>query len=61
MVLALRPMMLQTGKSYLIQASTNLIAWTTIQAFTAFSNAIEFVDTSAGDYPGRYYRIVLVE
>jgi len=54
-------MMLETGMSYLIQESTDLITWTTLQAFLAFGSAIEFVDTEAGNYPGRFYRIVLVE
>lgn len=55
------PMKLETGKSYLIQASTNLVTWTTLQAFVAFGNAIEFVDTQAMNYPGRFYRIVQVD
>jgi hypothetical protein len=55
------PMMLETGRSYLIQASTDLVAWTTIQAFQTFGSAIEFVDTEAGSYPGRFYRITLLE
>ncbi len=55
------PMKLETGKSYLIQASTNLVTWTTLQAFVAFGNAIEFVDTQAMNYPGRFYRIVQLD
>ncbi len=55
------PMLLEPGKSYLIQVSPDLVTWTTLQAFTAFGNAIDFVDTLAGNYPRRFYRIVQVE
>ncbi len=55
------PMQLESGRSYLIQASTDLATWTTLEAFTAIGNAVEFVDTQAGNYPGRFYRIVQVD
>ncbi len=55
------PMQLEAGKSYLIQASSDLVHWTTLQAFTAQGNALEFVDTQAGSYPGRFYRLIQLE
>jgi hypothetical protein len=55
------PMQLEAGRSYLIQATSDLITWTTLETFTAVGNAVEFVDTQAGNYPGRFYRIVQVD
>jgi len=55
------PMQLEAGKSYLIQASSDLVNWTTLQAFTALGSAMEFVDIQAGSYPGRFYRLIQLE
>jgi peptidoglycan/xylan/chitin deacetylase (PgdA/CDA1 family) len=44
---------------YLIQASTNLVNWTTVSTNMADANgAFSFTDTDAPVYPARYYRFV---
>jgi hypothetical protein len=45
-----------TGQAYEIQASTNLLAWTTLATVTAANHAIQFVDISAAPLAFRYYR-----
>ncbi|HEX3102648.1 MAG TPA: hypothetical protein VHQ01_12680, partial [Pyrinomonadaceae bacterium] len=47
------------GKSYLIQATTNIASpvWITIATNTAGTNGLFiFIDTDAPNYPSRYYR-----
>lgn len=41
------------GAQYVIQATTNLVNWTTLQTNTA---PFTFVDTDAGNYKQRFYR-----
>jgi hypothetical protein len=44
---------------YQVQASTNLRHWTTIFARVAHTAMVQYVDTSAGNYSCRFYRVVI--
>jgi hypothetical protein len=48
------------GRTYWIQATDNLVSWTTIATvvFPA-SGVINYVDSDAANHPGRYYRLAL--
>lgn len=47
------------GRTYRVQASTDLHVWTTIGTFTVPEDGIaDFSDTNAFNYPARYYRTV---
>lgn len=46
-------------RPYLIQASTNLTAWASISTNTAAAGLINFFDTSASNYPIRFYRAIV--
>ena len=46
-----------TGRSYLIEASTNLVTWTAIATNLA-GGPMEFLDANAGKYLRRYYRLL---
>jgi hypothetical protein len=47
------------NQTYLIQASTDLIKWTTIATQkSAADGTIQFVDPNAAQYTSRYYRVV---
>ncbi|MGA2175973.1 MAG: MBG domain-containing protein [Verrucomicrobiota bacterium] len=47
------------NRVYQIQASTNLVVWTTLSTVTADpAGIIEFLDAAAKDYPHRFYRAV---
>ncbi|HEY1170309.1 MAG TPA: lamin tail domain-containing protein [Verrucomicrobiae bacterium] len=47
-----------TGKVHLIQASTDLVNWTTIGTVTPGSNSMQFEDTNADSNVRRYYRVI---
>ena len=47
----------QTGRTYRVQASTNLVNWTTIRTITGSANPIAFRDTNAPP-TRRFYRAV---
>jgi hypothetical protein len=47
----------QTGRGYVVQASTNLVNWEAVGAFVALSSAVDFTET-AGQHARRFYRIV---
>ena len=50
----------ETGKTYYLQASTNLAQWVTIQELQAGSNALNrFLDPDAVFFPARFYRILV--
>jgi hypothetical protein len=52
----------QTGHSYQIQASTDLIAWTTIGTQAVDSSGVfAFTDNDAPNYPARFYRTLDVQ
>jgi uncharacterized repeat protein (TIGR01451 family)/uncharacterized delta-60 repeat protein len=47
------------NKTYVIEASTNLVDWTPIHTNTSLSGAVSFVDTNAASFPsGRFYRAI---
>jgi len=50
-----------TGKSYQIQASTDLIQWETVATNTSTEQLNLFIDTNAGQYTRRYYRVKLMQ
>lgn len=46
------------GVIYQIDASTNLVNWTTLTNLTSTGGFIVFTDLSATNFPGRFYRAV---
>jgi hypothetical protein len=46
------------GKTYVLQASTNLLDWTPIATNVAGSAAFEMMDVDATNIPYRFYRVV---
>jgi hypothetical protein len=47
------------GRRYTIQASANLVDWIDLQTITVSGGSFNFVDTSAAEYPTRFYRAQL--
>lgn len=47
----------QPDTNYVVQASVNLVDWTNISTNTATSDFLDLVDTDAGFYPWRFYRL----
>ena len=47
----------EAGRNYTLQASTNLISWTTLMNFTATNSPIILLDTNASSFTLRFYRI----
>ncbi len=48
----------QTGPDYAVQATTNLISWTTVWRTNSPPIPFSWVDTNAGAYFNRFYRLV---
>ncbi|MGD1083115.1 MAG: hypothetical protein ABSA47_00025 [Verrucomicrobiota bacterium] len=48
-----------SATSALIQGSTNLVDWTSLQTNTPFSGALLFDDPLAAAYSGRFYRVLI--
>jgi len=46
------------GKNYILQATTNLFDWTSLGTNFAPSNSFYFLDSSASNYPQRFYRAI---
>ena len=47
----------QPGKSYVIQASTDLVSWTSVVTnATSFGGTLQFTDTNVVSFPYRFYR-----
>ena len=55
---AIRQIAGAAGKTYLLQASTNLVDWTVIATNVAPAGVFEITDASATNYPYRFYRAV---
>ncbi len=49
------------AQSFAIQASTNLVDWTTVSIDTLLGNSQDFVDAEAGSLPWRFYRVLPLE
>jgi len=47
----------QPGPEFAVEASTNLVGWSAL--WTTNSIPFDWVDTNAGAYPTRFYRLVL--
>ncbi len=47
----------EIGKSYVLQASTNLATWTPLFTFTSTNSPTVLVDTAAKDFKYRFYRV----
>jgi len=47
------------GGNYVLQASTNLLDWTSISSNTATTNSLNLFDLNATNFPSRYYRVLL--
>ncbi len=46
------------GYSYVLQGTTNLIAWTSLSTNTAATNVLNLIDPSATNFPYRFYRVL---
>jgi len=47
------------GYNYIVQASTNITSWIPVSTNTAGTNGLFiYIDSSAMNYPSRYYRSV---
>jgi hypothetical protein len=46
----------QNNRSYVVQASSNLVNWVSLNTNVAFTGEFEFLDTNAPAFPRRYYR-----
>jgi hypothetical protein len=46
------------SRLYDVQASTNLVEWTTVTNFTGISGAIQFTDDQMKNFSHRFYRVV---
>jgi mono/diheme cytochrome c family protein len=49
-----------TGKSYVLQASTNLVNWTPITTNVPASTPFSLVDSNAPSFSRRFYRVMLL-
>lgn len=49
----------ESGQTYIIQVSSDLVNWTAISTNTAVNGVINFVDQGAGNDSARFYRAVL--
>jgi hypothetical protein len=47
----------QKGPDYAVQASTNLLTWSTLWVTNLQSTDFTWQDTNAGAYPARFYRV----
>ena len=48
----------QPGYNYIIEASTNLVSWTSIAELVTTNGTVSFTDSAATNYPQRFYRAV---
>ena len=47
-----------TGSNYVLQASTNLVNWTSISTNLAATNVFNLLDPNAPNFPYRFYRVL---
>ena len=48
----------EAGRSYTLQASTNLMNWTALTNFVSATGTNQFTDATAANFPRRFYRAV---
>jgi len=46
------------GSNYVLQATTNLVTWTSLATTTAVSNQFNLYDLQATNFPRRFYRVL---
>ena len=46
------------GRSFILEASTNLVAWSPILTNTLSNPTFDYTDTNAGNFPCRFFRVV---
>ena len=49
------------GRTYEIQASTNMVNWQPLGRISHQKNVNQFVDKRAREHPNRFYRVMLVQ
>jgi len=49
------------GSSYVIQASTDLVQWATVETNALFSGTLTFTDTNANSFTRRFYRARILD
>jgi hypothetical protein len=47
-----------TNALYTLQASTNLVTWTNLAAFTMTNGVVEYLDPTSSNFPIRFYRLI---
>jgi hypothetical protein len=45
------------GVGYAVQASSDLFNWVTLSTISSTNASLEYLDTSATNYPARFYRL----
>ncbi len=46
------------GKTYILQASTNLIDWVSLETNSAVTSEFDFTDPANTNFPSRFYRVI---
>jgi len=46
------------GGSYIFQGATDLVHWVSLSTNTAPANLFNLIDSSAANYPSRFYRAI---
>ena len=54
---AVMTLTVETGRSYRVQASVDLLAWTDLSNFVSTNTVTPFSDTAATNFPQRFYRV----
>jgi len=55
---AVMTLTVETGRSYRVQASVDLVAWADLSNFVSTNNFTQLNDTAATNFPQRFYRVV---
>ena len=51
-------LMLEAGRAFRVQGSTNLVVWTDVTNFTSTGMVFQFLDAAAMNQTRRFYRVV---
>ena len=54
---AVMTLTVETGRSYRVRASVDLLAWTDLSNFVSTNIITQFSDTAATNFPQRFYRV----